>query len=117
MKITIKTLKNQQIPMEVEETMTIAQLKAKIAETNATMPVDCQQLIIKGKKLDNNDATLKESNVVEGDFMIIMITKPKPVAKAEDAKQEEPKPVISPAVTIKPQENAESVQPVQPAPV
>ncbi len=65
------------------------------------MPADGQTLIAYGKKLDDNEKTLAEYNIKENDFLVIMIAKPKPVAKPEDAKSaEESKPVISPAVTI-----------------
>lgn len=86
------------------------------------MPADSQTLIAYGKKLDDNSKTLAEYNIKEGDFLVIMIAKAKPVAKPEDAKQEEPKSVISPAVTLQASAQPVPVQPVaqpvaQPAPV
>lgn len=65
------------------------------------MPAESQTLIAYGKKLDDNEMTLAQYNIKENDFLVIMITKPKPTAKPEDSKStEEPKSVISPAVTI-----------------
>lgn len=64
------------------------------------MPADCMTLIAYGKKLDDNEKTLSAYNIKEGDFLVIMIAKAKPITKPEDNKTEEPKSVISPAVTI-----------------
>ena len=82
------------------------------------MPADSQTLIFSGKKLDDNERTLTSSNVKEGDFVVIMIAKPKPVSKPEEAK-EPAKSVISPAVSLEanPISTPAQTAPVQTAPV
>lgn len=79
------------------------------------MPADSQTLIAYGKKLDDNDKTLIEYNIKEGDFLVVMIQKPKPAAKPEAAKPEAPKSVISPAVALQPTNAPVTV--AQPVPV
>lgn len=79
------------------------------------MAADSQTLIAYGKKLDDNDKTLMEYNIKEGDFLVIMIQKPKPAPKQETVKQDAPKSVISPAVTLQP--TSAPVTVAQPVPV
>lgn len=50
------------------------------------MAADSQTLIAYGKKLEDNDKTLKDYNIKEGDFLVIMVQKPKPVAKPDAPK-------------------------------
>lgn len=79
--------------------MTIKQLKEKIAEDMKT-PVESQKLILMGKQLDDDAKTVTDYNIKEGDFIVLFVTKAKPVAKPEEAKAEEPKPVATPLVNI-----------------
>ena len=99
MKITLKTVQGKQVPIEVTETMTvrsiraiftflehlftkstsitilqIAELKEKIAQELST-PADSQKLIAYGKQLEDNNKTLKEYNIKEGDFIVLFVTK------------------------------------------
>lgn len=45
------------------------------------------KLIAYGKVLDDDNKTLKECNIKEGDFIVIMISKPKPQPKAKTEDQ------------------------------
>jgi predicted RNase H-related nuclease YkuK (DUF458 family) len=54
MKIIIKTLKGQQLPLEVEEDLKISDLKEKI-DAEHKMPAESQKLIAYGKVMDDGD--------------------------------------------------------------
>lgn len=99
MKIIIKTLKGQQLPLEVEEDlkvgfssqlkhtgrirsikeinllyMQISDLKQKIDEEHK-MPAESQKLIAYGKVMDNPDSTLKDYKIADGGFIVVMMQK------------------------------------------
>jgi len=114
MKIIIKTLQNKQLPLDVPEDIKIADLKQEIEKQHG-FAADTQTLISKGKKLDDENKTIADWSIKENDFIIIMIQKPKPVAKPAEAKPED-KPVISPAVAISGSEQTATAQPVPQAP-
>lgn len=96
--------------------MKIGDLKVEIEKQHG-FAHDTQTLICKGQKLTDHEKTIAECNIKENDFIIIMIQKPKPVAKPAEPKPED-KPVISPAVAISGSEQTATAQPVpQPAPV
>lgn len=71
------------------------------------MPADSQQLVAYGKVLQEAEKTLGEYNIKDGDFLVVMVKKAKPVAtkKAEAPKVEEPKAEV-PAATTAPETNA-----------
>jgi len=95
MKIIVKTLSGKQLPLEIEETNTIREIKEKI-EAVHEMKADTLKLIAYGKVLDSDDKVATEYNIKEGDFIVAMVQKPKApkkvveAPKPEDAKQEEP---------------------------
>ena len=98
MKLTIKTLQNKQLPIEVaSDSITVIELKKEIEKEHG-FAHDTQTLICKGKKLEEQDKSLADYAIKDGDFIIIMIPKAKPVAKPDEKKEE--KAVISPAVSI-----------------
>ena len=108
MKVTIKTLKSEQIPTEVAEDITIGQFKKLLEEKNG-WEADLQKLVFKAQQLNDADKKLVDYGVKEGDIIILMMQKPKP--KPAEPKKEEPK--ATPAVDVsKPAEP----QPAQPAP-
>ncbi|TNV82480.1 hypothetical protein FGO68_gene4099 [Halteria grandinella] len=89
MKIVIKTLQGKQLPLEVEETYTIRQTKEKIEEEHK-MQADSQKLIAYGKVLEDDNKSLKDYQIKEGDFLVVMVSKPKPVAKPAEVAQAQP---------------------------
>lgn len=97
MKITLKTLKGQQLPLDVDPETKVGDLKAKIAETHG-MPAETQKLIAYGKVMDDEAKTIADYKIAENGFIVVMTVKAKPVkAPVEDAKQEE---VAQPGVTL-----------------
>lgn len=55
------------------------------------MPANSMKLIAYGKVLEDDNKTLTDYGIKEGDFVVVMVSKPKPqaAAKPEDAKKEE----------------------------
>ena len=95
MKITVKTLSGKQLPIEIELTFTIKQVKEQI-EKDHDMKADTLKLIAYGKVLDNDEKTAADYNIKENDFVVAMVQKAKPAPKKkeedkkEEAKKEEP---------------------------
>ena len=54
MKLTVKTLAGKQLPLEISDDCSVAQLKQKIEEVHQ-LPADTLKLIAYGKVLDNDD--------------------------------------------------------------
>ena len=77
MRIIIKTIKGEAFPLDVEETTSILEVKQKVKEVKG-FEVDTQKLIVKGKNA-TDDQTLATHNIQEGNFMVLMVQKPKPV--------------------------------------
>lgn len=73
MKISIKTVKGEIIPIECQSHDKILFLKEKVFE-KCQNEVDTQKLIYKGKHLDENK-TIAESGIQDGDCIILMIVK------------------------------------------
>jgi UV excision repair protein RAD23 len=107
MKLTFKTLQQQQFSIEAEPTENVGTLKQKI-EKDHSHPVQAQKLILKGKIL-GDELLVGDMGVSEKDFIVLMVTKPKPVSTAttpvqptptqsQPAPQPTPAPVVSPAV-------------------
>mmetsp|Transcript_63753 Transcript_63753/g.151985 ORF Transcript_63753/g.151985 Transcript_63753/m.151985 type:complete len:376 (+) Transcript_63753:119-1246(+) len=81
MKITARPLKGDGIEIEAQPEDTVAELKKKIAAVKSEFPVEQQKLIFCGKIL-TDDMIVKDQNIKEGDFLVVMATKPKPAAPA-----------------------------------
>ncbi|OQR93090.1 hypothetical protein ACHHYP_02937 [Achlya hypogyna] len=91
MKLTVKTLQGVAFPLEAEPTDTVLSVKQKIEAQNGSA-VDLQKLIHAGKVL-KDESPLSEYNIKENDFLVVMVTKPKPAKKAAAA------PAAAPAAT------------------
>merc|ERR1712137_677293 len=73
MKLTLKTLKQEALDVEVDPSSTIVQVKEKIlAKYNHS--VESQRLIFAGKILDDN-STVESYNITEKDFLVLMVRK------------------------------------------
>lgn len=100
----------------------MAQVK-EIAEKEHQIPAATAKLIMKGKIMeDEKDGvaqTLKDYNIQDGGFIVVMSQKPKPkpAAKPEEAKaEEEPKSATMPGVSLVAPANATAVTAAQPTP-
>ena len=127
MKIIVKTLNGKQLPLDIETSWTVRQVKEQI-EKEHELKADTLKLIAYGKVLDKDASPVSEYKVNEGDFIVAMVQKPKPakaapkVDKPEDAKKEEPvqaQPTVAetnPSQPAETQASAEAqAQPSQPA--
>jgi outer membrane biosynthesis protein TonB len=110
MKITVKTLSGKQLPIEIEPTLTIREVKQAI-EKEHDLKADSLKLIAYGKVLDNDDKTASEYNIKENDFIVAMVQKAKPAPKKKDEPKEEAKQEDAPQTANQP-----PAQPSQPAP-
>jgi len=81
MKVTVKTLKGEKFPIEVEGSATVEQVKAIIASTKTELVAANMRLIYSGKVLKDGDS-MEACGVAENGFLVVMITKPKKVAAA-----------------------------------
>ena len=102
MKITAKTLNGKQLPLEIELTWTVRQVKEELEKVHA-LSADSLKLIAYGKVLDQDDKTAGDYNIKENDFIVAMVQKakppPKPKAAEEPKKDEEVKKEEAPATT------------------
>jgi UV excision repair protein RAD23 len=100
--LTVKTLQQQLLTVEVEPKETIGLVKEKI-ERKHNHPVAWQKLIFAGKVLEDN-VTIESANIKETDFVVLMVRKPKEEPKVTQqpslAPTEKPAEVPKPAVQI-----------------
>ncbi|XP_076879419.1 uncharacterized protein LOC143527923 [Brachyhypopomus gauderio] len=82
--ITLKTLQQQTFKIQIEEELTVRALKEKIEleKGKEAYPVAGLKLIYAGKILDD-DIALKEYKIEEKNFVVVMVTKPKPTASPQ----------------------------------
>ncbi|KAJ2587936.1 UV excision repair protein rad23, partial [Coemansia sp. RSA 1797] len=94
MNIKLKTLQQKEFQVEVESADSIKTVKEKV-EKSQGFPATTQKLIFSGKIL-SDDQTIGGIKIKESDFIVVMTTKPKAVAK--------PKPeAATPASSAQPQ--------------
>ncbi|KAJ3265604.1 hypothetical protein HDU77_004612 [Chytriomyces hyalinus] len=116
MQLTFKTLQQTVFTIEAEASLTVAQVKGKIAEAQG-FAAENQKLIFAGKIL-SDDATIEGSKISEKDFIVCMVTKPKaapapaPVAAPAPAPVEAaPAPPVAAAAPAPVSEQASVAQP------
>ncbi|XP_023194107.1 UV excision repair protein RAD23 homolog B-like [Xiphophorus maculatus] len=78
MLVTLKTLQQQTFKIDIDEEETVKILKERIEKEKGKdiFSVAAQKLIYAGKIL-NDDTPLKEYNIDEKNFVVLMVTKPK----------------------------------------
>ncbi|TKS74197.1 UV excision repair protein RAD23 -like protein B [Collichthys lucidus] len=101
--ITLKTLQQQTFKIEIDPELTVEALKEKIEEDRGkdAFPAAGQKLIYAGKIL-NDGTPLKEYKIDEKNFVVVMVTKPKPAPPSQAAPQPTFQPIAAPAPTPAP---------------
>merc|ERR1712238_367044 len=97
MLLTFKTLQGQTFTLEVDPTITVSDVKAKIETEKGsdTFPSGKQKLIYNGKVLENADP-LSKYEINEKKFLVVMVPKPQAPAKPV-AETPAPAPPATPA--------------------
>jgi len=117
MKVTVKTLQQQQFTVEVDANETILNIKEKI-EKQENQPVAHQKLIHAGKILDDG-MKVEDAKIGENDFLVLMVRKPTGKATSEPATKPatpQPAPVQpTPQPTPTPQQSTPT-KPAEPQP-
>ncbi|XP_034045405.1 RAD23 homolog A, nucleotide excision repair protein a [Thalassophryne amazonica] len=95
MQITLKTLQQQTIQIEIDPEQTVKALKEKIEAERGkdNFPVSGQKLIYAGKILQD-DTPIKDYKIDEKNFVVVMVSKAKPAAAASPPPSEVPKPPV-----------------------
>ncbi|CAL8273926.1 unnamed protein product [Lota lota] len=96
MQITLKTLQQQTIQIEIDPDQTVKALKEKIETERGkdSFPVSGQKLIYAGKILQD-DTPIKDYKIDEKNFVVVMVSKAKPAAAAASPPSSEaPKPPV-----------------------
>ncbi|XP_032393703.1 UV excision repair protein RAD23 homolog A isoform X1 [Etheostoma spectabile] len=95
MQITLKTLQQQTIQIEIDPVQTVKALKEKIEAERGkdNFPVSGQKLIYAGKILQD-DTPIKDYNIDEKNFVVVMVSKAKSAAAASPPASDAPKPPV-----------------------
>lgn len=115
MKIQVKNIKGEIVQVEAEPEELVLQLKGKI-QAKMSVESENQKLIYKGKHLENNNS-LKEYGIQDGDTIIVMMLKKftaQDPSLAEPPKTEPAKPTTTAQPAPKPTAPANPAQPANP---
>nr|XP_022316399.1 UV excision repair protein RAD23 homolog B-like [Crassostrea virginica] len=110
--VTLKTLQQQTFKVEVDPEDLVKVLKQKIENEKGKehFPAGGQKLIYAGKILDD-EKKIGEYKIEEKNFVVVMVTKPKPAAKPAESSPAPPvaapPPAPTPAATEAPKPAAE----------
>ncbi|KAH8107990.1 UV excision repair protein Rad23 [Cristinia sonorae] len=114
MKITVKTLQQKVFQLDAEGSDTVADLKSKISEAQGHS-VESQKIIYSGKVLPDSK-TVESCNIKEKDFLVLMVSKPKPTPAASTSAATAEPSTAAPAAEAAAATPAASSTPSQPAP-
>lgn len=101
MKLTVKPLKGESFDVEINPEEKVEELKKKITAIKPEYPADSTKLIYSGKIMQD-DQPVGEYGIKEGEFVVVMASKPKPAAPAPAPAPEPtatPAPAATPAAT------------------
>jgi UV excision repair protein RAD23 len=114
MKIQAKLLKGEAFEVEIDPEAKVQELKKKIAECKSEFPADASKLIYSGRILVD-DHQVKEYNIKEGEFVVVMVAKAKgaaaPAATAATPAESAAAPATAPAA-VSSQATADPTAPV-----
>ncbi|KAG7098878.1 hypothetical protein E1B28_000778 [Marasmius oreades] len=117
MKITVKTTQQKVFQVDAEPLDTVVHLKGKI-ESAQGYPVASQKIIYSGKILAD-DKTVESCGIKEKDFLVLMVSKPKPTPTSAISTTSAPSapPSVSPAPAAPTSESSSTgSSPTAPAP-
>ncbi|XP_029619959.1 UV excision repair protein RAD23 homolog A isoform X2 [Salmo trutta] len=118
MQITLKTLQQQTIQIDIDPDQTVKALKEKIEAERGkdTFPVSGQKLIYAGKILQD-DTPIKDYKIDEKNFVVVMVSKAKSATAASTPSSEAPKaPVQDSGSSAGPAPAAIPIPPEEPKP-
>ncbi|XP_067088430.1 LOW QUALITY PROTEIN: UV excision repair protein RAD23 homolog A-like [Osmerus mordax] len=95
MQITLKTLQQQTIQIDIDPDQTVKALKEKIETERGkdNFPVSGQKLIYAGKILQD-DMPIKDYKIDEKNFVVVMVSKAKSTSAVSSPPSETPKPPV-----------------------
>lgn len=98
MQITLKTLQQQTIQIDIDDDQTVKALKEKIEAEKGrdSFPVAGQKLIYAGKILQD-DTPIKEYKIDEKNFVVVMVSKTKPSSAPPAPPSDPPKSASAPS--------------------
>ncbi|XP_064842501.1 UV excision repair protein RAD23 homolog A-like isoform X2 [Oncorhynchus masou masou] len=118
MQITLKTLQQQTIQIDIDPDQTVKALKEKIEAERGkdNFPVSGQKLIYAGKILQD-DTPIKDYKIDEKNFVVVMVSKAKSATAASTPSSEGPKaPVQDSGSSAGPAPAAIPIPPEEPTP-
>ncbi|KAF3846940.1 hypothetical protein F7725_004018 [Dissostichus mawsoni] len=97
MQITLKTLQQQTIQIEIDPVQTVKALKEKIEAERGkdNFPVSGQKLIYAGKILQD-DTPIQDYNIDEKNFVVVMVSKGLPSSPVQESNAPAPAPASGP---------------------
>ena len=90
MKLIVKTLNGKQLPIEIDPSASVGEIKVKIEEEHQ-LKADTLKLIAYGKVLQSDEQKASEYNLKDGDFIVAMVQKAKPAPKPKAAPKDDAK--------------------------
>jgi UV excision repair protein RAD23 len=108
MKVLVKTLQQQQFELEVSGTSTVGQVKEQIQAGHGHVAAH-QKLIHAGKVMENGN-TLDSYGVKEGEFLVLMVRKPRTPKKSEGAAATASAPAAAAAAPEEKKDDAEMAE-------
>lgn len=101
MKIIVKTLRKEEYPLELADDALVRTAKEKLLEVNSEWDPEWQKLIFEGKILEDTQ-TLTSYGVKDGNFLVLMVRKPRGAAAARPKPAETKTETVAPVASTSP---------------